>query len=219
MIAIKHALDRVLALLGLIVLAPVLAAIALWIIVESGRPAILRQLRAGKDGQPFRMLKFRTMVPQAVDAGRILGLGEDPYGVIPNDPRITRSGRVLRRTSLDELPQLWNVVRGEMSLVGPRPDLVVQVAKYTDADRRRLAVRPGITGWSQIHGRDEISWLERFEHDAWYVEHWSLWLDAKILVRTLAQLPRPRSSPLEDTLNIERARATIAESGETRDGT
>jgi lipopolysaccharide/colanic/teichoic acid biosynthesis glycosyltransferase len=203
----KHALDRVLAALGLVALSPVFAGIGFWIAAESGRPVILRQLRAGRHGQPFRMLKFRTMVPDAVEAGRRLGLGEDPFGIVPDDPRITRSGRFLRRTSLDELPQLWNVLRGEMSLVGPRPDLVEQVANYAPADSRRLAVRPGITGWSQIQGRDEITWPERFQHDAWYVENWSLALDVRILLATLGQLRRRDSIPVEDRMNIERARA------------
>jgi lipopolysaccharide/colanic/teichoic acid biosynthesis glycosyltransferase len=206
----KHALDRVLAAVGLAVLSPAFAGIALWIAAESGRPVILRQLRAGRHGRPFRMLKFRTMVPDAVEAGRRLGLGEDPFGIVPDDPRITRSGRFLRRTSLDELPQLWNVLRGEMSLVGPRPDLVEQVANYTPADRRRLAARPGITGWSQIQGRDEITWPERFEHDAWYVENWSLALDVRILLATFGQLRRRDSTPVEDRMNIERARARHA---------
>ena len=207
MIFVKHATDRVLALLALVLLAPVFAAIALWIVLDSGRPVILRQRRAGKDGRPFRMLKFRTMVPDAVEVGRRLGLA-DPYGLVPDDPRITRSGRFLRRTSLDELPQLVNVLRGEMSLVGPRPDLVEQVANYAEADRRRLAMRPGITGWSQIQGRDEIPWPERFRHDAWYVENWSLRLDAKILLRTFTQLARPDPRPVEDTMNIERTRGS-----------
>jgi lipopolysaccharide/colanic/teichoic acid biosynthesis glycosyltransferase len=208
---LKHALDRILALAGLVLLSPLLAGIALWILLESGRPVILRQLRAGKDGKPFRMLKFRTMVPDAVEVGRRLGIGADPYGIVPDDPRITRSGRFLRRTSLDELPQLWNVLRGEMSLVGPRPDLVEQAAHYTEADRRRLAVRPGVTGWSQIQGRDEITWHERFEHDAWYVEHWSLWLDAKIFLKTLPKLARREPRPLEDAMNVERANAKSQE--------
>jgi lipopolysaccharide/colanic/teichoic acid biosynthesis glycosyltransferase len=207
----KHALDRVLAALGLVTLAPAFGGIALWIAIESGRPVILRQLRAGRNGRPFRMLKFRTMVPDAVEMGRRLRLGEDPYGIVPDDPRITRSGRFLRRTSLDELPQLWNVLRGEMSLVGPRPDLVEQVANYAPADRRRLALRPGITGWSQIQGRDEITWPERFEHDAWYVENWSLALDAKILLQTLAHFHPRDATPVEDRMNIERAQATRRE--------
>jgi lipopolysaccharide/colanic/teichoic acid biosynthesis glycosyltransferase len=164
------------------------------------------QVRAGKDGKPFRMLKFRTMVQNAVELGREQELSEDPYGLVPNDPRITRSGRFLRRTSLDELPQLLHVLFGQMSLVGPRPDLVEQVANYDEQDRRRLQVRPGITGWSQVQGRDEIPWPERFEQDAWYVDHWSLRLDLEILLRTLTQPFREEPEPVEDTMNIERAR-------------
>jgi lipopolysaccharide/colanic/teichoic acid biosynthesis glycosyltransferase len=204
---VKAATDRLLAAAGLVALSPVYAGISLWILAESGRPVIFRQPRAGREGRPFSMLKFRTMVPGAVQVGRQLALSEDPFGVIPDDPRITRSGRFLRRTSLDELPQLWNVLRGDMSLVGPRPDLLEQVANYAPGDRRRLAVRPGITGWAQIHGRDEIPWEQRFELDAWYVENWSLGLDARILLGTFTQLGRPDPEPVEDTLNIERARA------------
>jgi lipopolysaccharide/colanic/teichoic acid biosynthesis glycosyltransferase len=208
----KAVLDRVAAVLALVVLSPLFAALALWIVVESGRPVIFRQQRAGKDGVPFSMLKFRTMVPGAVELGRELALSGDPFGLVPDDPRITRSGRFLRRTSFDELPQLWNVLRGEMSLVGPRPDLVEQVANYEPADRRRLAVTPGITGWAQVQGRDEIPWEERFRLDAWYVDNWSLALDAKILLRTLTQLGRPEPEPVEDRLNIERARRSQSRS-------
>jgi lipopolysaccharide/colanic/teichoic acid biosynthesis glycosyltransferase len=205
--AVKSLGDRVLAAVGLVVLSPVFAGISAWILKESGRPVIFRQPRAGKDGKPFSMLKFRTMVPDAVEVGRELGISDDPFGVVPDDPRITRSGRFLRRTSLDELPQLWNVLRGQMSLVGPRPDLLEQVANYAPDDRRRLAVKPGITGWAQVQGRDEIPWEKRFELDAWYVEHWSLGLDARIVAATFTQLGRPDPEPVEDTLNIERARA------------
>jgi lipopolysaccharide/colanic/teichoic acid biosynthesis glycosyltransferase len=203
---LKALLDRVVAALALVLLSPLFAALALWIVLESGRPAIFRQLRAGRDGVPFSMLKFRTMVTDAIELGRELALSNDPFGLVPNDPRITRSGRFLRRTSLDELPQLWNVLRGQMSLVGPRPDLVEQVANYEPGDRRRLAVTPGITGWAQVQGRDEIPWEERFRLDAWYVDNWSLVLDAKIVLRTLTQLGREEPEPLEDRLNIERAR-------------
>jgi lipopolysaccharide/colanic/teichoic acid biosynthesis glycosyltransferase len=203
---VKALLDRVTAALTLVLLSPLFAALALWIVLESGRPVIYRQRRAGRDGRPFSMLKFRTMVPDAVELARELALSDDPFGLVPNDPRITRSGRFLRRTSLDELPQLWNVLIGQMSLVGPRPDLVEQVANYEPADRRRLAVRPGITGLAQVQGRDEIPWEERFRLDAWYVDNWSLALDAKIVLRTFAQLGRPEPEPIEDTLNIERAR-------------
>ena len=202
----KHLLDVIVAAIALVLLSPLLIGIALWVLIESGRPTLLRQERAGKDGVPFLMLKFRTMVPDAVAAGRALGL-EDPYGIVPRDPRITPSGRVLRRTGLDELPQLWNVLMGEMSLVGPRPDLVSQVARYKPADRRRLEVRPGMTGWAQVQGRNAIPWDERFLLDAWYVDHWSPSLDAKIVLRTVVQLLRPEPPPVEDKLNIERARA------------
>jgi lipopolysaccharide/colanic/teichoic acid biosynthesis glycosyltransferase len=203
---LKLVADRLLAAVALLLASPALLAIAVWIWLADGRPALIAQERAGKDGRPFRMLKFRTMVNDAIEAGKRLGL-DDPWGVVPGDPRITRSGRFLRRTSLDELPQLVNVVRGEMSLVGPRPDLVEQVANYSERDRRRLTVLPGITGWSQVHGREEIGWPERFEQDAWYVEHWSLLLDARIALATLTQLFRSEEAPLEDEMNIERARA------------
>ncbi|MBA2357063.1 MAG: sugar transferase [Actinobacteria bacterium] len=202
---VKHAADRLLALGFLLASSPALAAIAAWILVDDGRPVLLRQRRAGLGAKPFQMFKFRTMVPDAIERGRALGM-EDPYGVLKDDPRITRSGRFLRRSGLDELPQLLNVLRGEMSLVGPRPDLVEQVAHYTESDRRRLAVRPGITGWSQIHGREEMAWPERIAQDIWYVEHWSLALDLKIVLRTFGQLLREEPEPVVDTMNIERAR-------------
>jgi lipopolysaccharide/colanic/teichoic acid biosynthesis glycosyltransferase len=204
--AVKAVLDRVGAAVALLLLSPLFAAIVVWIWFDDGRPALIAQERAGRDGKPFRMLKFRTMVVDAIEAGKRLGL-EDPWGLLPDDPRITRSGLFLRRTSLDELPQLINVLKGEMSIVGPRPDLVEQVANYSERDRRRLAVRPGITGWSQVLGREEIGWPERFEQDAWYIDHWSLLLDAKIVVATFAQLFRSGEAPVEDTMNIERARA------------
>ena len=203
---VKAVADRVAAAVLLLLFSPFLFTIVLWIWLDDGRPALLSQERAGKDGVPFRMLKFRTMVRDALEVGRRLGL-EDPWGVLPDDPRITRSGRFLRRTSLDELPQLWNVLRGEMSLVGPRPDVVDQVANYRPAERRRLDVLPGITGLAQVEGRDEIPWEERFQLDAFYVENWSLRLDALILVRTFTELGRPEPKPVEDRLNAERAKA------------
>ncbi len=206
MTAVKAVLDRLGAAVALLLLSPIFGAVVVWIWLDDGRPALIAQERAGKDGKPFRMLKFRTMVVDAIEAGKRLGL-EDPWGLLPDDPRVTRSGRFLRRTSLDELPQLLNVLKGEMSLVGPRPDLVDQVANYSERDRRRLAVRPGITGWSQVQGREEIGWPERFEQDAWYIDHWSLRLDAKIVIATVGQLFRSGEAPVEDTMNIERARA------------
>jgi lipopolysaccharide/colanic/teichoic acid biosynthesis glycosyltransferase len=206
-LAVKWVVDRILAALGLVLLAPVFAAIWVWVRRDAGRPVFITQLRAGKDGVPFKLLKVRSMVPNAVQVGQELGLTDDPFGVVPDDPRITRSGRALRRTGLDELPQLVNILRGEMSVVGPRPDLVEQVANYSEADRRRLSMRPGLTGWSQTHGREEIGWPERIEQDVWYIENWSLLLDLKIVLLTVAQLFRSEPEPVEDTMNIERARA------------
>ncbi len=206
-LAVKWLVDRVLAAVGLVVLAPVFGAIWIWVRRDAGPPVFIRQQRAGKDGRAFQLLKVRSMVPNAVAVGQELGLTADPFGVVADDPRITKSGRVLRRTGLDELPQLVNIVRGEMSIVGPRPDLVEQAAHYTESDRRRLAVRPGLTGWSQTHGREQIGWPERIQQDLWYIDHWSLWLDLKILFLTVAQVFRPEPAPVEDTMNIERARA------------
>jgi sugar transferase EpsL len=203
---LKRALDVAGGAALVVGLSPLLGAIAVWIRAESGAPVLFVHPRAGKDGVPFRMLKFRTMVPHAIELGRRLRLSEDPFGLVADDPRVTRSGRFLRRTGLDELPQLFNVLRGEMSLVGPRPDLVEQAANYTDRERRRLGVRPGITGWSQIHGREDMSWPVRFRYDDWYLDHWSLVLDLRILLRTLGQLFRRAPVPVVDAMNIERAR-------------
>jgi sugar transferase EpsL len=204
--ALKRLLDPLAAALGLIVLSPLLAAIAVAVLVDSGRPVVYVSPRAGKDGRAFGMLKFRTMIPGAVRVGREQRLSEDPFGIVKDDPRITRVGRLLRRTGLDELPQLVHVLLGRMSLVGPRADLVEQAASYGERERRRLSVLPGITGWAQVHGRDSVPWTERFEMDLWYLDHWSLWLDVKILVRTVGELFRAEPEPIEDTLNIERAK-------------
>jgi lipopolysaccharide/colanic/teichoic acid biosynthesis glycosyltransferase len=205
--AFKRVLDPVLALCALAMLTPLLLLIAAAILLESGRPIVFVSPRAGKDGRVFRMLKLRTMVPDAIEVGRRLGLSEDPFGIVPNDPRVGRVGRLLRRTGMDELPQLVNVLKGEMSLVGPRADLVEQAENYEAEERRRLSVLPGITGWAQIHGRDSISWPERFRLDLWYVDNWSLALDARILLLSFRELFRGEPQPIEDTLNIERTRA------------
>lgn len=204
---VKRVADPVLALIALVLLSPVFLAIAVWIVVESGRPVFFVHPRAGKHGKPFPMVKFRTMVQNAVEIGRELAISEDPFGVVKDDPRITRSGRWLRRTSLDELPQLGNVLLGQMSLVGPRADLVEQAGRYEPGEARRLTVLPGITGWAQVHGRDTVPWTERFAFDLWYIDHWSLWLDVKIVFMTFGELFRPEPEPIEDELNIERARA------------
>jgi lipopolysaccharide/colanic/teichoic acid biosynthesis glycosyltransferase len=173
----RRLFDVVGASLLLLVTSPVLALAALAIELDGGGPVLYRQRRVGKDGADFELLKLRTMI---VGAERV-GAG---WAVNRGDPRITRVGRILRRLSLDELPQLWNVVRGDMSLIGPRPTLRYQVDQYTPVQRRRLEVKPGITGWAQIHGRASLPWDARIMLDVWYVEHRSAWLDVKILART-----------------------------------
>jgi lipopolysaccharide/colanic/teichoic acid biosynthesis glycosyltransferase len=204
---VKRVADPVLAGIALVLLSPVFVVFAVWIVVESGRPVFFVYPRAGKAGKPFRMFKFRTMVQDAIELGRSTGISRDPFGVVKDDPRVTGAGRRLRRTSLDELPQLWNILLGQMSLVGPRADLVEQAANYTPEEARRLTVLPGITGWAQVHGRDSVSWEERFHMDLWYIDHWSLWLDLKIVFMTFGELFRSEPEPIEDELNIERARA------------
>ena len=181
---LKRALDVVGASAGLLAAAPALAAAALAIKLEDGGPVLFQQERVGRDGRDFTLLKLRTMI---VDAHKV-GAG---YAVNHGDPRITRVGDVLRKTSIDELPQLVNVLRGDMSLVGPRPTLRYQVEQYTPRQRRRLEVRPGITGWAQLHGRASLPWSERIELDVWYVDHRSVWLDLQILVRTVGVLLKP----------------------------
>jgi lipopolysaccharide/colanic/teichoic acid biosynthesis glycosyltransferase len=175
--ALNRAVDVAGAGALLLAASPVLGLSALAIKLEGGGPVFYRQTRVGKDGRDFELLKLRTMVPGAEK----LGAG---YAVEQGDPRITRAGRILRRLSIDELPQLWNVLRGEMSLIGPRPTLRYQVERYDEQQRRRLDVRPGLTGWAQIKGRAELPWEDRIELDVWYVEHRSPWLDLKILART-----------------------------------
>jgi lipopolysaccharide/colanic/teichoic acid biosynthesis glycosyltransferase len=208
---VKRIADPVSAGIALVLLSPVFLAISLWIVIESGRPVFFVYPRAGRDGKPFRMFKFRTMVQDAIELGRATGVSRDPFAVVKDDPRITGAGRWLRRTSLDELPQLANVVLGQMSLVGPRADLVEQAARYTPEEERRLTVLPGITGWAQVHGRDSIGWAERFRMDLWYIDNWSLWLDVKIIFSTFGELSRGEPEPVEDELNIERARAAETE--------
>jgi lipopolysaccharide/colanic/teichoic acid biosynthesis glycosyltransferase len=179
--ALNRILDATIAGIGLTLASPALGAAALAIKLEDGGPVLYRQRRIGQDGEEFELLKLRTMVVGAEHRGAGFAVNE-------GDPRITRVGRLLRRLSIDEIPQLWNVVRGEMSLIGPRPTLAYQVARYTPRQRRRLEVKPGITGWAQIHGRTRLPWDERIELDVWYVEHRSPWVDLKILARTPASL-------------------------------
>jgi lipopolysaccharide/colanic/teichoic acid biosynthesis glycosyltransferase len=174
---VNRALDVIGASLGLALASPALAVAALAIKLDDGGPVLYRQRRVGQDGREFELVKLRTMVVGAERQGA-------GWAVNRGDPRITKVGRALRRISLDELPQLWNVVRGEMSLIGPRPTLAYQVEAYSPRQRRRLEVKPGVTGWAQIHGRAALPWEERIELDVWYVENRSPWIDLKILVRT-----------------------------------
>ena len=177
----NRVLDAAIAGLGLTVASPALALAAAAIKLEDGGPVFYRQRRVGLNGEEFELVKLRTMVVGAEQKGA-------GYAVNEGDPRITRVGRLLRRLSVDEVPQLWNVVRGDMSVVGPRPTLAYQVERYTARQRRRLDVKPGITGWAQIHGRARLPWDERIELDVWYVEHRTPWLDVRILARTPAAL-------------------------------
>jgi lipopolysaccharide/colanic/teichoic acid biosynthesis glycosyltransferase len=188
---VSRALDIVLAAVLLVVAAPLLVFGALAIRLESRGPVFYRQHRVGRHGRPFELWKLRTMVPGAES------MGAGVY-VLEGDPRITRVGRLLRRFSLDELPNLVNVLKGDMAMVGPRPTVQEQVDRYTERQLRRLDVKPGITGWAQIHGRTSLPWPERIELDVWYVEHRSLRLDLRILARTARMLASGRGLYSED---------------------
>jgi lipopolysaccharide/colanic/teichoic acid biosynthesis glycosyltransferase len=176
---IRRALDILVSASVLLLSSPLLVLAMLAVRLESAGHPIYRQRRVGRDGRPFDVIKLRTMVDGAEHLGAGLAVNE-------NDARITRVGALLRRTSLDELPNLLNVLRGEMSLIGPRPTLPVQVEQYTPRQRGRLAVKPGITGWAQVNGRTSLPWSERIELDLFYIEHRSLALDLRILRRTVA---------------------------------
>ena len=184
-------LDALFAALLLVLLSPLLLAAIVAIRLESPGPVLYRQRRVGKDGVPFELWKLRTMVPGAE------AMGAGIY-VLEGDPRITRVGRLLRRLSLDELPNLVNVLKGDMALVGPRPTIQEQVDRYTERQRRRLEVKPGITGWAQVNGRTSLPWPERIELDVWYVDHRSLRLDLSILARTAWLLARGHGLYSED---------------------
>lgn len=175
---IKRLFDLAASTSALIVLSPLCAVVAYKVRRNLGAPVLFWQLRPGLHGQPFKMVKFRSMTDATDAAGTLL----------PNDKRLTPFGQWLRSSSLDELPELWNVVKGEMSLVGPRPLLMEYLPRYSSAQARRHLVRPGITGLAQVNGRNGISWEEKFALDIWYVDHQSLWLDIKILCKTVAQV-------------------------------
>jgi lipopolysaccharide/colanic/teichoic acid biosynthesis glycosyltransferase len=176
--ALKRVIDLLVGLCGLILFAPVFGLIALKIRRTMGSPVLFRQVRPGYRGRPFTLYKFRTMRDAYGDDGEPL----------PDSDRLTRFGRWLRATSLDELPQLWNVARGDLSLVGPRPLLMRYLPLYTPDQARRHDVKPGITGWAQVNGRNAIGWDEKFVYDVWYVQHWSIGLDFKILALTLVKV-------------------------------
>jgi lipopolysaccharide/colanic/teichoic acid biosynthesis glycosyltransferase len=189
---VKRVMDLVIAVPALLVSLPVMAGISLWIRRDSPGPAIFRQERVGLHGRPFTLLKFRTMVvgAESMGAGLAVNVG---------DARITRSGALLRRLSLDELPQLWNVIRGDMSIVGPRPTVAAQVARYSDVQRRRLEARPGITGLAQVRGRASLPWSERIAIDVDYVDSWSVRRDLAILARTALVVLRREGTYKGDT--------------------
>ncbi|BBT41356.1 Sugar transferase involved in LPS biosynthesis (colanic, teichoic acid) [Pseudomonas guariconensis] len=175
---LKRSFDILAAGVGLLVLLPVIAVVAFMISFRLGRPVLFRQVRPGLEGRPFEMVKFRTML-DAVDAdGKAL----------PDAQRMTSFGSFLRSSSLDELPELWNVLKGDMSLVGPRPLLMEYLPLYDTQQRRRHEVRPGVTGWAQVNGRNALTWEEKFNFDVWYVENRSFWLDLKIIMLTIRKV-------------------------------
>lgn len=190
---LKRAIDVVVAALGLIVLSPLFALIAWRVRRDVGSPVLFRQVRPGLHGQPFTMIKFRTMRDAEGPDGQQLSDGE----------RLTEFGRFLRRTSLDELPELWNVLRGEMSLVGPRPLLLEYLDLYTPEQARRHEVRPGITGWAQVNGRNAISWEEKFALDVWYVDNQSFGLDLKVLLATFREVAKSEGVSQEGQDTVE----------------
>lgn len=176
----KRLFDLLGASFGLLLLSPVLLLLMRRIARDMGKPVLFRQTRPGKNAKPFEMIKFRSMRDAVDEQGESL----------PDSERITPLGQKLRSSSLDELPELWNVVKGEMSLVGPRPLLMEYVPLYSDEQARRMEVRPGITGWAQVNGRNELSWEEKFELDVWYVDNRTIWLDIKILWMTIMKVVR-----------------------------
>lgn len=171
----KRLLDLLLTIPGLLLLSPIMLGLALLVLIWHGRPILFRQLRPGYRGKPFYLYKFRTMREDFDAAGNRL----------PDEERLTRLGRFLRASSLDELPELFHVLRGEMSLVGPRPLLMQYLSRYSPEQARRHDVLPGITGWAQVNGRNALTWQDKFRLDVWYVDHWSVWLDMRILLLTL----------------------------------
>ena len=191
---LKRALDLVASCIALALLAPILAAVAIMVRLRMGSPVLFRQVRPGLDGKPFEMIKFRTMRNSVGPDGQPLSDAE----------RLTAFGAFLRSTSLDELPELWNVLKGEMSLVGPRPLLMEYLPLYSPMQARRHEVRPGVTGWAQVNGRNAIGWAEKFALDVWYVDNRSLWLDLKIMVLTVLRIIRRDGITAEGSVTTEK---------------
>ena len=175
---LKRSMDVFGAIFGLVFLSPLFLVVAMLVRHKLGSPVIFRQERAGKDGKPFTICKFRTMTDERDENGNLL----------PDEKRLTRFGAFLRSTSIDELPELWNVLKGEMSLVGPRPLHIRYIERYSAEQKRRLEIRPGMTGWAQVNGRNALSWEDRFKMDVWYVDHRNIWLDIRILFMTFLKV-------------------------------
>lgn len=197
---IKRLMDVVLSGGALIALSPVLLVTALLVRAKLGSPVLFSQERPGKDEKIFRLYKFRSMTDARDEQGNLL----------PDEVRLTKFGRLLRSTSLDELPELWNIVKGDMSIVGPRPLLVKYLPLYNQKQRRRHGVRPGLSGWAQVNGRNALSWEEKFELDVWYVDHVSFWLDVRIIVRTIMKVVRREGISGENAATMEEFRGTEA---------
>lgn len=191
---IKRVLEFIIALIGLILASPILLIIAILVRIKLGSPIFFRQARVGLNGEIFEMVKFRTM-KDAYDA---------QGNLLPDEERLTKFGQLLRKTSLDELPELWNVLKGDMSLVGPRPLLVEYLPLYSEEQMKRHNLRPGITGYAQVNGRNNISWTKKFELDVYYVENFSLWLDIKILFQTVAKVLGQADINQEGNATVER---------------
>ena len=190
---LKRSMDIFGALFGLIFLSPLFLAVALLVRHKLGSPVIFRQERAGKGGKPFVIYKFRTMTDERDKDGNPL----------PDEKRLTRFGAFLRSTSIDELPELWNVLKGEMSLVGPRPLHMRYIERYTPEQARRLEIRPGMTGWAQVNGRNALTWEDRFKMDVWYVDNRNLWLDIRILLLTMLKVFKREGISGEGTKTME----------------
>jgi lipopolysaccharide/colanic/teichoic acid biosynthesis glycosyltransferase len=195
---VKRGLDLVIASILFVILSPVLGALAVLVRATLGSPVLFRQQRPGRYGQPFTILKFRTMSDRRDDSGEF----------VSDDARLSRLGRFLRSTSLDELPELVNILRGDMSLVGPRPLLMEYLPLYTAEQSRRHEVRPGITGWAQVNGRNALTWTDKFQYDTWYVDHRSTRLDLRILGRTVGQVLTRRGIAAPGSATMEPFRGT-----------